>query len=202
MPLTPTSFFIPASPAIPYLLEDKYLKGGYRCVADEAERDSIHVGARKPGMRVFVASNGKTWTVNSGALTTWVEVKNSKARTEHQFSPGSAIPAGGSVDFTVGTGKTAMILKLVASHPDLRIEAHSTPSRADNNPYKFESYSGHLVDDGSSKLEDGTTQYNRRFAFVSNLETTPGVNTYWRVINEGSTSITPTVEITYLPMED
>lgn len=202
MPLTPTSFFIPASPAIPYLMEDKYLRGGYRCVADEAERDSISVAARKPGMRVYVASNGKTWTVASGALTTWIEVKNSKSRETYQYTPASPIPAGGSVDFTVGTGKSALILKLASSAPDLTIEAHSTSARSDVNPYKFVSYAGHLVDDGSSKLEDGTTQYNRRFGIVSNLETTPGQNTYWRITNNGSSQITPTLDVMFLTVED
>lgn len=54
MPLSPSSYFVPPS-AIPFLLEDKYVRGGFRIVSTVAERDAIHVAARKVGMRVLVA---------------------------------------------------------------------------------------------------------------------------------------------------
>lgn len=54
MPLSPSSYFVPPS-AIPFLVEDKYVRGGFRIVATIAERDAIHVAARKVGMRVLVA---------------------------------------------------------------------------------------------------------------------------------------------------
>lgn len=201
MPLFPTSFFLPSSPALPFLMEDVYLKGGYRCVADEAARDAISVAARKPGMRVYVINNGTTWTVAAGALTTWIRAPGVTARATHNYTPSNPIPVNGHVDFTVGTGKTAIINMLEVGAPDLVVECHSTSSRADTNPYKFVSYTGHLVDDGSSKLDDGSIQYNRRYGIVCNQEATPGVNTYWRVYNRGSAPVTPTIKITYLSVE-
>lgn len=201
MPLYPAAYMLPASPSIPFLLEDVYLRGGYRCVADVAARDAINTYARKAGMRVYVITTGETYTLNDGDLTTWVLVPDSAARDTYQYTPGSAIAPDGTVDFTAGFGKTAMILKLEVTHPDLEIQAHTTSTRSDGNPYKFVSRVGHLIDDGSSLLDDGSTQYNRRFAFVSNLESTPSVNTYWRVINHGSSGVTPTITITYLPIE-
>lgn len=54
MPLSPSSFFIPPA-GVPFVLEDKYLRGGYRVVATNAERDAIAISARKQGMRVLVA---------------------------------------------------------------------------------------------------------------------------------------------------
>lgn len=199
MPLTPTSFFLPASDAIPYLMEDKYLRGGYRSVVDNAARDAIHPAARKPGMQVYVAATGKTWTF--GQDNTWEESKGSQSREFFQFAPSSPVAAGASVDFVVPSGKTALILKLVSSAVDITIEAHSTPARNDANPYTFVAFAGHLQDDGSSKLDDGTTQFNRRYAVVSNLESEPGTDTFWRLINNRSVSETPTIDIFFLTVE-
>lgn len=196
-----TSFLIPASPAIPFLLDDNYIGGGYRCVPDEAARDAINRFGRKAGMRVYVESTEETWTVAPGDVDTWVKVPSAAERNQHVFTAGSAIAADGSLDFTIATGKTALILKVEVSHADLTVEGHTAPARADVNPYKFVSYTGHLIDDGSSKLEDSTTQYNRRFGIISNLENTPSVNTYWRVVNDGVASATPTITITYLAIE-
>lgn len=54
MPIYASAFFIPTSASIPYILEDVYLKGGYRSVATIADRDAIKTAARKQGMLVFV----------------------------------------------------------------------------------------------------------------------------------------------------
>ena len=201
MPLYPSSFFVPASASIPFLLEDKYMRGGWHCVADEAERDAIGTGARKLGMRVYVADTGETWTLENSDINTWVQVPDSATRATLQHTPVSAIAVSGTSDFTLATGKSAFVLKCESTHADLTIECHATPSRNDSNPYKFVSYAGHLIDDGSSVLEDATTQYNRRFAIISNLEATPGINSYWRITNDGSGSVTPTISITYLTLE-
>jgi len=52
-----TSFLSKASPAIPFLLKDTDLRGGYRVVSTEADRDAIPTGAKAPGMLVFVTEN-------------------------------------------------------------------------------------------------------------------------------------------------
>lgn len=54
MPIYASAFFIPTSASIPYILEDVYLKGGYRSVATIAERDAIKTAARKQGALVYV----------------------------------------------------------------------------------------------------------------------------------------------------
>lgn len=54
MPIYASAFFIPTSASIPYILEDVYLKGGYRSVATIAERDLIKTAARKQGMLCYV----------------------------------------------------------------------------------------------------------------------------------------------------
>jgi len=343
MPLYPTSFFIPPA-GVPFILEDKYMRGGYRVLATLAERDAIAVAARKAGMIVRVtedntlyelvggtgnafwkpidlmkyiklgapiilsedgsltldlgssfnltegklsinvtellgptlkdffsatsADNGKVLTYDStsgtfilkavtagtsgptyralapitinaqneigvnftnlfsnsmvtffsavaaddGKVLTYEHATQkfvlkapaaggtTLARASNSYNRGS-IAAGATSDFIVPTGKTAMVISLSVNAADVTVECHSTPTRTDVNPYKFKSATGKLLDDGTSILEDGSTQYNRRYAFVANLEATPGSNTYWRVTNNSASAQSITVNITYLTYE-
>ena len=53
--------------------EARYGKGGYRSVADTAERDAIPALRREAGMLVWAVSTQKAWRLNDN-LTTWTEV--------------------------------------------------------------------------------------------------------------------------------
>lgn len=66
MPMYVPAFFLPTSQGIPYLMEDIYLRGGYRVAATIAARNAISPAARKVGMMVYVIED-KTlyWIPNS-----------------------------------------------------------------------------------------------------------------------------------------
>ena len=53
--------------------EARYGKGGYRSVADTAERDAIPALRREAGMLVWVIDTQKAWRLNAN-LSTWTEV--------------------------------------------------------------------------------------------------------------------------------
>ena len=53
--------------------EARYGRGGYRSVADIAERDAIPQLRREAGMLVWVIDTQKAWRLNDN-LTTWTEV--------------------------------------------------------------------------------------------------------------------------------
>ena len=53
--------------------EARYGKGGYRSVADIAERDAIPQLRREAGMLVWVIDTEKAWRLDAN-LTTWTEV--------------------------------------------------------------------------------------------------------------------------------
>lgn len=64
MPVSVTSFFIKASPAIPFLLKDEDLRGGFRVVPNYeylkpfgSAPEAIHPGARRTGMMVVTAND-------------------------------------------------------------------------------------------------------------------------------------------------
>lgn len=339
MPLYPTSFFIPPT-GVPFIVEDIYVRGGYRVVADLAARDAMTVAGRKQGMicrvlsentlyeliggtgntfwQVFDATkyvklgaplkldagtgtitlelgapflldgtalsidvstlfdtsfkdyfnagsadNGKALvynhatgsfvltTITSGSTytgTSPISVSGSAISLDltafygaaskthfaagagqdgyvlaydhalgkivlRQISAGStlargalthntgSVAAGGTANFTLATGKTAMLLELTLSVPDVTIECHSTAARTDANPYKFKSAAGKLSDDGISVLEDSSLQYNRRYAFLANLEATPTDNTYWKITNNSASAQTISVNINRIKLE-
>lgn len=55
--------------------EARYGKGGYRSVADVAERDAIPALRREAGMLVCVLTDGKVWRLGDN-LSTWTEFKS------------------------------------------------------------------------------------------------------------------------------
>lgn len=68
------------APVVPFDTTDahashdaRYGRGGYRSVADQAERDAIPALRREAGMLVWVMSNGKAWRLADN-LSTWDEV--------------------------------------------------------------------------------------------------------------------------------
>lgn len=71
MPLYASAFFVPTSAGVPYILEDVYLRGGYRSVATIVERDAIKPAARKQGTIVYVREDTTLYwlpdAVTSGA---------------------------------------------------------------------------------------------------------------------------------------
>ncbi len=310
MPLYPSSFFIPPS-SVPFLVEDRYVRGGFMAVADATARDDLHIALRKKGFVVVTQDDGKMWTVgddpsnagwlpwnpfvgadalasplyvdgdgkvgidgsggttnqvltiDGGGLAVWADAPGSGSgslplentgsdgdvlsivggsatwttapsglpatgsdgeiltvvggnpawaapaaagftptRGTHQFiASGPLSASGGQEDFMVVQGKTSLVYQLTSSDADIRIEAHSTPSRNDNNPYTFLSTAMHLSDDGTYIMEDSSERKDRRYAFVVNLEGTPTDNIYWRVINENASPITPTIDIGFLTLE-
>ena len=78
MPVQVASILIPKSAAKWPLVEDIYIKGGLRVVADAAARDAIYTDSMaklglKNGQIVVTADNNKLWQyVGSG---TWTELK-------------------------------------------------------------------------------------------------------------------------------
>jgi len=85
MALYLSSFLLPASAGVPFLLEDKYLRGGFRILSTIAERDAIPTAARKIGMRVLVADDNLIeYTLAGGtANTDWVQSTYVPAEHSH-----------------------------------------------------------------------------------------------------------------------
>lgn len=109
---------------------------------------------------------------------------------------------GAGFDFDLPMALTSMVLDLTLNAPDLRIEAYSTPTRDELNPYTFKSMEQLLSDVGISELAGNQLiQYNRRYALLANREVPPVPMIYWKIINESALPLIPTLSLTYLVLE-
>lgn len=205
MPITVISNIIPANNLTFPIVEDIHLKGGLRVVDSQTERDNINATARKAGMYVYVISTGMMYYLD-GDLTTWLEVSTGTGGSQITFSRATVVhttdpvAAGAYEDFTLPTGKCAVLLE-VGITDVARVEAHSRSGRSDLNPYVFESYVGHLNDDGSYLDSGMNLKYNRRYTTLANLETPANSITYWRIINQNAVDTTYQLTVTYLTIE-
>lgn len=81
MPLYASAFFLPTSVSIPYLIEDVYIRGGFRTVTAIADRDAIKPASRKKGMMVYVQEDETLYwipgpsTAGSAAWKPWDATK-------------------------------------------------------------------------------------------------------------------------------
>ena len=90
MPIQVASNIIPKSGAKWPVVEDIYVKGGLRVVADAATRDSLYTDTTaklglKTGMLLITASDSKIWQY--AGLGVWIEVKKTVAYTYTQDTP-------------------------------------------------------------------------------------------------------------------
>ena len=72
MPLAASTFFLPASASVPFILMDLHLRGGFKVYVDEAERDGSHPFSRKAGMLIYVQSLKQYQTLEED-MSTWTE---------------------------------------------------------------------------------------------------------------------------------
>ncbi len=74
MAVNVSSFLLPRNGAKWFVLEDIYLRGGFRIVANLEERNTIHASSKKARMVVITADDGKVWQLQPDMLT-WAEFR-------------------------------------------------------------------------------------------------------------------------------
>lgn len=72
MPVFLQSFLLPSFPQLPFLLEDKYLRGGFQSLTTLVERDDMHIVKKKPGMLVYVKETSAYYQM-SDDLSEWLD---------------------------------------------------------------------------------------------------------------------------------
>lgn len=103
MPIQLASYVVPKNGGQFFLMEDKYLKGGFRVCIDTADRDAIFSVSLKSGMVVYTQSDSKYWQWNA-ATTTWLEIPFGQAGPTGPTGPTGSFsgtyPGSGSVTGT------------------------------------------------------------------------------------------------------
>ncbi len=188
-----------------FLVEDKYVRGGCRVVADIAARDELLTKTYhlKAGMLVITQSDSKIWQLDPG-LTSWTEFVGGggvlPTRQTIEYTTETLVP-GGYEDFNAEMGKSVTLFNVTINQGYSQLQGFATSTRSETNPYSFVAVPTHLTDDGTTTLTDGTVIAGRRYTILSNLDPIPNNMIYWRITNTGVTSDQFTIQITYLQME-
>lgn len=204
MPIQIPTFLVPRNANTFYLLDDKYLRGGFQVRADHNDRNSIPVGNRKAGMLVYTQNDQKLWSLTPD-LSTWeaASLGGSGAGLGERSTQTYVIPElqpNGFHDFQIEAGKTIIVHKLGISIP-MMVQAYSKPTRNDENPFTFLATSDHLLDDGTTLMSDGSVMKNRRYSILSNEEDPAVPIIYFRVTNTEQIASGATLTITYVALE-
>lgn len=109
-----------------------------------------------------------------------------------------------SETFVIDSGSSAIVQRLEVSGPCV-VEVFGTETHnpiIDKTPYKFVAVAGHLVDDGSTTLRDGTVIKSRQYSIFVNLETPIRPQVYGQITNSQAVAASITIKLMYLTVED
>jgi hypothetical protein len=109
-----------------------------------------------------------------------------------------------SETFVIDSGSSAIVQRLEVSGPCV-VEVFGTETHnpiIDKTPYKFVAVAGHLVDDGSTTLRDGTVIKSRQYSIFVNLENPIRPQVYGQITNSQAVAASITIKLMYLTVED
>lgn len=109
-----------------------------------------------------------------------------------------------SESFVIDSGSSAIVQRLEVSGPCV-VEVFGTETHnpiIDKTPYKFVAVAGHLVDDGSTTLRDGTVIKSRQYSIFVNLENPIRPQVYGQITNSQAVAASITIKLMYLTVED
>lgn len=105
------------------------------------------------------------------------------------------LPAGSFHDFIIDIGISSIVYGLTVSRPCL-VEVFGTETKNESNPYTFLATLGHLTDDGTVLLNDGSIIQQRQYSIFANQEEPIRGRVYGRITN--TDGITGNVEFSMI----
>ena len=92
------------------------------------------------------------------------------------------LPSGSFHEFVMDIGISAIVYGLTVSRPCL-VEVFGTDQKNESNPYTFLATLGHLTDDGTILLNDGSVIQQRQYSIFANQEEPVKKQVYARITN-------------------
>lgn len=92
------------------------------------------------------------------------------------------LPSGAFHDFIIDIGISSIVYGLTVSRPCL-VEVFGNEQRVESNPYTFLATLGHLTDDGTVLLNDGSIIQQRQYSIFANQEDPIRGRVYGRITN-------------------
>lgn len=106
------------------------------------------------------------------------------------------LPVGTSQEFEIDIGIANIVYNLTVNRPVL-VEVFGTPAKDETNPYTFLATLGHLTDDGTVLLNDGSVIQQRQYSIFANQEEPPKNKVYGRISNVDGVAGNVSLSLTY-----
>jgi len=106
------------------------------------------------------------------------------------------LPSGAYQEFDIDIGMASIVYNLTVSRPVL-VEVFGTALKNETNPYTFFATLGHLSDDGTVLLNDGSVIQQRQYSIFANQEEPIKNKVYGRITNIDGISGNVSINLTY-----
>lgn len=103
---------------------------------------------------------------------------------------------GDKEEFEIDIGVASIVYALTVNRPVL-VEVFATPAKNEPNPYTFLATLGHLVDDGTVLMSDGSIIQQRQYSIFANQEEPPQPQVYCTITNIDGVAGQVTLDLTY-----
>jgi hypothetical protein len=140
--------------------------------------------------------DGAILATNGNGTVNWTSLKGFSIDRKIFRYTVPDLPAGSYHDFNMDIGISSIVYGLTVSRPCL-VEVFSNQSRIESNPYTFLATLGHLTDDGSILLNDGSVIQQRQYSIFANQEDPIKNTVYARITNTDGTVGTVDLSMTY-----
>lgn len=212
MPISLAGNLVPKAGLNFFLLEDTYVKGGFRVVPSVEKRDEIPLTNLKQGQLVLTVAEKKVWQQTADTSVATAPIWEEFAMGGGSSGNGNGgkrvvathviddLVSGADVEFELDLGVSCIVLDLRLDRK-AHVFAYSTPEKDEVNPYEFLATDSMLADRGLTELSDGTLLRNRRYNLLCNMEQPPKPKHYFTVKSIDDVAGPCVLTLTFVPIE-
>lgn len=139
---------------------------------------------------------GAVITTDGSGTTYWSPAGGGRIERKKWSYEIADLPAGAFKEFDIDIGIASIIYNLTVNRPVL-VEVFATALKNESNPYTFLATLGHLSDDGTVLLNDGSIIQQRQYSIFANQEEPPQNRVYGRITNVDGISGNVSLNLTY-----
>lgn len=138
---------------------------------------------------------GQVLTTDGAQGTYWSTSSITVDRRKYTYTVPELAP-GAIHEFEIEIGVASIVYNLTVSRP-VQVEVFATPTKNEPNPYTFIATVGHLTDDGTVLMSDGSIIQQRQYSIFANQEEPPLPKVYATITNIDGVPGPVTLDLTY-----
>lgn len=127
-------------------------------------------------------ADGDILATDGNGVVTWTAISGITVERKIFRYTVPDLPASSFHDFDIDIGISSIVYGLTVSRPCL-VEVFGSESKNESNPYTFLATLGHLTDDGTILLNDGSIIQQRQYSIFANQDDPIKGKVYGRITN-------------------